>query len=267
MKPYVDLTDEQWASVRTLIPELNRRIGSKGRHMRGRPLCDTRAVLNAVLWVMYSGASWASMPRRYPSYQTCHRRFKNWHECGVMKDIAKTLFGPSADAFNQLISSRMRAPIALLARAASGGAAARSAREQARRVPASHRAAVVQRAAALAGAAGRIDALAASTRRLKSVATVDTDVPAKVVKAVKPVKAPKPAKLVGAPRRAIIPKAAPVASGSLARVGVRLSGTGTGTGTRTGKGKAETRATPTSTSVRTGSRAPRAAVRRSLVTV
>ncbi|WP_407639228.1 transposase [Caballeronia mineralivorans] len=32
--------------------------------------------LNGVLWVMYSGASWSTLPRKYPSYQTCHERFK-----------------------------------------------------------------------------------------------------------------------------------------------------------------------------------------------
>jgi transposase len=71
MKPYRDMTDEEWQTVAPLLPELRPRA-----ELRGRPLANTRAVLNGVLWVMYSGASWSTLPRKYPSYQTCHRRFK-----------------------------------------------------------------------------------------------------------------------------------------------------------------------------------------------
>ncbi|MDR5771808.1 MULTISPECIES: transposase [unclassified Caballeronia] len=79
MKPYRDMSDEEWQMVAPLLPELRPRS-----ELRGRPLANTRAVLNGVLWVMYSGASWSTMPRKYPSYQTCHRRFKAWHESGVL---------------------------------------------------------------------------------------------------------------------------------------------------------------------------------------
>src|ERR1700761_9435453 len=71
MKPYRDLNDEEWQMVAPLLPELRPRS-----ELRGRPLANTRSVLNGVLWVMYSGASWSTLPRKYPSYQTCHRRFK-----------------------------------------------------------------------------------------------------------------------------------------------------------------------------------------------
>jgi len=79
VKPYRDMSDEEWQMVAPLLPELRPRL-----ELRGRPLANTRAVLNGVLWVMYSGASWSTLPRKYPSYQTCHRRFKTWHESGVL---------------------------------------------------------------------------------------------------------------------------------------------------------------------------------------
>ena len=82
MTPYRDITDEEWQRVAPLLPELRPRA-----ELRGRPLANTRAVLNGVLWVMYSGATWSAMPRRYPSYQTCHRRFKAWHESGTLKQV------------------------------------------------------------------------------------------------------------------------------------------------------------------------------------
>ena len=66
-----DLTDEQWKKLDELIPEPPRREDG-----RGRPWTDRRAVLNGVLWVLRTGAPWADVPDRYPSYQTCHRGFQ-----------------------------------------------------------------------------------------------------------------------------------------------------------------------------------------------
>ena len=35
--------------------------------------------------------SWADIPDRYPSYQTCHRRFQQWVRTGVMRGILEAL--------------------------------------------------------------------------------------------------------------------------------------------------------------------------------
>ncbi|HEY2024979.1 transposase [Paraburkholderia sp.] len=103
MKPYSDITDEQWRRVAPLLPELRPRA-----ELRGRPLANTRAVLNGVLWVMYSGATWSALPRKYPSYQTCHRRFKSWYEAGVLKHVTRQLLGASSEELCGLMESRMR---------------------------------------------------------------------------------------------------------------------------------------------------------------
>ena len=105
MKPYRDMSDEEWQLVAPLLPELRPRS-----ELRGRPLANTRAVLNGVLWVMYSGASWSTMPRKYPSYQTCHRRFKSWHDSGVLARVMQQLFGMASDGLYALMTSRMRVP-------------------------------------------------------------------------------------------------------------------------------------------------------------
>ncbi|WP_244846590.1 transposase [Caballeronia sp. SL2Y3] len=108
MKPYRDMSDEEWQMVAPLLPELRPRS-----ELRGRPLANTRAVLNGVLWVMYSGASWSTLPRKYPSYQTCHRRFKAWHESGVLLRVMTQLFGPAGESLYGLMTSRMRVPAEL----------------------------------------------------------------------------------------------------------------------------------------------------------
>ncbi|MBK3787264.1 transposase, partial [Paraburkholderia aspalathi] len=48
----------------------------------GRPVADTRAVLNGVLGVMFTGSAWAKVPARYAPGATCHRRFWQWHDSG-----------------------------------------------------------------------------------------------------------------------------------------------------------------------------------------
>jgi len=103
LKPWRDITEEEWQRVMPLLPELRPRA-----ELRGRPLANTRAVLNGVLWVMYSGATWSAMPRRYPSYQTCHRRFKAWYDEGVLTRVMAELFGDEGIALCGTIEGRMR---------------------------------------------------------------------------------------------------------------------------------------------------------------
>jgi transposase len=103
MTPYRDINEEEWHRVMPLLPELRPRS-----ELRGRPLANTRSVLNGVLWVMYSNATWSAMPRRYPSYQTCHRRFKTWHDSGVLRRVMAELFGEEGVALCDTIETRMR---------------------------------------------------------------------------------------------------------------------------------------------------------------
>jgi transposase len=81
-----DLTDAQWAILDAIIPEPLRRTDGRGRQWK-----DRRTVLNGILWVLRTGAPWADVPDRYPSYQACHRRFQQWVRSGVMKGIVEAL--------------------------------------------------------------------------------------------------------------------------------------------------------------------------------
>lgn len=76
------LTDLQWAILDALIPEPPRRKDGRGRFWKAR--CS---VLNCILWVLRTGAPWADLPERYPSYQTCHRRFQQWVRSGIMRGV------------------------------------------------------------------------------------------------------------------------------------------------------------------------------------
>jgi transposase len=84
----VDITDKQWEAVQPCIPKRElRRPGRKG----GRPWIDPRLVLDAVLWILRTGAPWGDLPRRYPPYQTCHRRFQRWVKAGVLEAILRAI--------------------------------------------------------------------------------------------------------------------------------------------------------------------------------
>ena len=81
----MDITDTQWALLEPLFRPKRREDG------RGRPWQDTRAVLNGVFWVLRTGAPWHDLPRRYPPYQTCHRRFQQWQRSGLLNTLLQKL--------------------------------------------------------------------------------------------------------------------------------------------------------------------------------
>jgi transposase len=78
----MDLTNEQWERLKPHVPEKKR---------LGRPRRDAREVLNGILWVLKTGARWQDLPERYPSYQTCHRRFQEWVKLGVIERMLEQL--------------------------------------------------------------------------------------------------------------------------------------------------------------------------------
>ena len=82
----MDLTDAQWAILAPLFPKPRVR-----RDRRGRPWRDPRDVLNGILWILRTGAPWKDLPDRYPSYQTCHRRFQHWRRTGVYDAVLQRL--------------------------------------------------------------------------------------------------------------------------------------------------------------------------------
>jgi transposase len=103
MRPNREITDEEWRSIAPLLPENRPR-----RDLRGRPLSNSRAVMNAVLWVISTEASWSSLPRTFPPYQTCHRRFKAWHDEGVLEEVIQRIFGDEKEHVYALVLKRMR---------------------------------------------------------------------------------------------------------------------------------------------------------------
>ena len=54
---------------------------SGGEHCGGptrTQAVPARQVLDAVLWILDTGAQWHMLPQYYPNYKTVHRRFQQW---------------------------------------------------------------------------------------------------------------------------------------------------------------------------------------------
>jgi len=80
-----DLTDEQWAVVRSLIP------GAKNTH-GGRPqtVC-LREVLNTILYLNRTGCQWDMLPHDLLPKSTVYDYFARWRDDGTLVGIAAEL--------------------------------------------------------------------------------------------------------------------------------------------------------------------------------
>ena len=80
-----EVSEEQWSLLEPLLGPQRRPDG------KGRPPADTRSVLHGVLWILGTGAQWREMPKKYPPYQTCHRRFQQWVRSGRLEKVLRKL--------------------------------------------------------------------------------------------------------------------------------------------------------------------------------
>jgi len=75
--PPPQLTDEHWLLISDCFPV------PAPDPRGGRPRANVRRCLEGILWVLRSGARWKDLPRSFPSYVTCWRRFVEWSSNGV----------------------------------------------------------------------------------------------------------------------------------------------------------------------------------------
>ena len=80
------LRNDQWERIREHFPEEHIPESRPGRE----PV-PARAVLEAVLWILNTGAQWHMLPQCYPNYKTVHRRFQQWCEREVLREILTQL--------------------------------------------------------------------------------------------------------------------------------------------------------------------------------
>ena len=96
-----ELSNEQWRRIENLLP------GKKGDP--GRSGQDNRLFVNAVLWVVRSGARWSDLPERYGKYKTVHKRFTRWAANGVWERVFESLTGDPDNQYLMLDTTLVRA--------------------------------------------------------------------------------------------------------------------------------------------------------------
>lgn len=78
-----ELTDAQWARIEKLVPG---KEGDKGRHGE-----DNRLFVDAVLWVLRSGAPWRFLPDEFGKWNSVYTRFMRWSRAGRWESLFKAL--------------------------------------------------------------------------------------------------------------------------------------------------------------------------------
>ena len=83
------LTDEQYER---LAPLLSGKPGDAGR-----TASDNRLFLDAVLWIMRTGAPWADLPERFGNYYSVYQRFNRWARRGLWEAIFEAVQDPDLE--------------------------------------------------------------------------------------------------------------------------------------------------------------------------
>lgn len=78
-----ELTDEQWSVIGPHLP------AERGRPTR--PSIDNRSMVNAMLWVLRTGAPWRDMPDYYPKWKSVYTRFSRWSARGLWTEVLRAL--------------------------------------------------------------------------------------------------------------------------------------------------------------------------------
>jgi len=75
-------SDDPWERIREHFPEESIPAGRPGRKPN-----SAREVLEAVLWILITGAQWHMLPQGYPNDKTVHRRVRRWCKRAVRREV------------------------------------------------------------------------------------------------------------------------------------------------------------------------------------
>ena len=95
-----ELSDAQWRRIESLLPGKSTDPGRTGS--------DNRLFVNAVLWVLRSGARWQDLPERYGQWKTVHKRFTRWAKAGAWEKVFTSLIGNPDNQYLMLDTTLVR---------------------------------------------------------------------------------------------------------------------------------------------------------------
>ena len=78
-----DISDSVWDLLK---PHLPGRVGAWGGQAK-----DNRQFINAVFWILRTGAPWRDLPPDYGCWSNTHRRFIRWRDKGMWEKLLEKL--------------------------------------------------------------------------------------------------------------------------------------------------------------------------------
>jgi transposase len=81
--PFDPISDAQWNAVAVMIESTRGRCGG--------PRTDLRRTVDAIRWVLHTGAKWSEIPAEFGASTTCWRWYERWCSDGTWQQIAATL--------------------------------------------------------------------------------------------------------------------------------------------------------------------------------
>jgi transposase len=78
-----DISDKTWKILEPLL------TGRRGKW--GRVAKDNRLFINAVFWILRTGAPWRDLPPDYGDWKNTHRRFCRWRDKGLWESLLEQL--------------------------------------------------------------------------------------------------------------------------------------------------------------------------------
>ena len=81
---HYDLTDAEWRAISPLFPP---RTTPRG----GRPFDDHRRTLDAILFVLVTGAPWRALPESYGPWESAYSRSSRYRSTGVLAEVCGAL--------------------------------------------------------------------------------------------------------------------------------------------------------------------------------
>ena len=78
-----DISDHTWKLISPHLP------GQEG--MWGGRAKDNRQFINAVFWILRTGAPWRDLPSDYGDWKNTHRRFTRWRNAGLWERLLEQL--------------------------------------------------------------------------------------------------------------------------------------------------------------------------------